>query len=74
METEKKEFHFDFGVSYITEAQAEELLDEIVSLVEDMDAWMGGGYSEYTWIDLVAYRVTTFLYSWRNRLLGKGAK
>jgi len=45
--TEAKEFHFDFGVYYITEAQASSLLYKIVALVEGIDAVMGGGYREY---------------------------
>ena len=42
----KKEFHFDFGVYYITEAQAEKLFDKIIELVEALDAYIGGGYVE----------------------------
>ena len=44
---EKKEFHFDFGVYYITEAQAESLFYKIFDLVMEQDAYIGGGYREY---------------------------
>ena len=44
----KKEFHFDFGVYYVSEAQAGDLLGKIAALVEEMDgAHIGGGYREY---------------------------
>lgn len=44
---EKKEFHFDFGVYYITEAQAEELFNNITVLVAAIGANIGGGYRDY---------------------------
>ena len=47
MEEQKKEFHFDFGVYYITEEQAKRLFNQVIELVELMDAYVGGGYREY---------------------------
>ncbi len=48
MEKEQKEYRFNFGVYPITMAQAGELFDQIIDLVEAMDGvYMGGGYGEY---------------------------
>lgn len=43
----KKEYHFDFGVYNITEAQAATLLDMITALAEGMEGSIGGGYRDY---------------------------
>ena len=47
----RKEYHYDFGVFWITEEQAKGLFDKIIELVEDMDASTGGGYTEYVEAD-----------------------
>ena len=43
----KREYHYDFGVYHITEAQAATLLDMITALVEGMEGSIGGGYRVY---------------------------
>ena len=61
------EFHFDFVVNVSAE-QASSLLASIADQVEEMDAFLGGGFTEYTWVDLVSDKVSIFLLSWRNRI------
>lgn len=43
------EFHFDFGVygNDLTEEQASKLFDDIITLVEEIGACIGGGYRDY---------------------------
>lgn len=62
------EVHFDFVVDGITMEQASTLLESITEKVEGMEAFLGGGFNEYTWVDTVVYRFAAVLYVWRNRL------
>ena len=62
------EFHFDFGVDGITVEQANVLLGTTTDTVKDMGGFMGGGFSEYTWVDTATHRLGIFLYRWRNRI------
>jgi len=45
---EKEEFMFDFGVYDISEAEAGDLFDKIIELVEELNAHIGGGYHAYS--------------------------
>jgi len=41
---EKRDWQFDFVVEQLTREQAAGLLGQIIELVEEMDAVMGGGF------------------------------
>ena len=64
----RQEYQFSFCVESCTNAQAYELLDEIIDLVEAKDLWMGGGCAPYTrWncvCDSIEIKLMSFLARW----------